>query len=206
MSRPDVERMHHAIQHINLEEGQSLNLYRYANRVPLLFQPGACAITAAVAQTNWRPYGLNQSRGQLPTGPLTIMVHVASVWVPFTSESKEAIASYPEILTEIRKALQAVGRQLGTFLNRKKKVLAEDHRRQIFLRYLKEVARAVSRINGVDEEPLYEKLLTLAKSKTAAADLEFDELGQIIKPAEDSESGEGSSDEEAAIDEEPMGV
>jgi len=54
-------------------------------------------------------YGLSQSRGQLPTGPVTIMVHMASVWVPFTSESKEAIASYPEIQKELRLAL-AIGR------------------------------------------------------------------------------------------------
>ncbi|HCK72423.1 MAG TPA: hypothetical protein DHW38_12660, partial [Planctomycetaceae bacterium] len=51
-------------------------------------------------------------RGNLPSGPVTLMVHLASVWVPFTSESKEAIAAYPEIEKEIRLALQAVGRKL----------------------------------------------------------------------------------------------
>ena len=60
--------------------------------------------------TNWRSYGLTQSRGQLPSGPVTIMVHMASVWVPFTSESKEAIAGYPEIQKELRLALLAFKR------------------------------------------------------------------------------------------------
>ena len=80
--------------------------------------------------TNWRAYGLSQSRGSLPSGPVTVMVHMASVWVPFTSESKEAIASYPEIQKELRLALQAVGRKLGMYLRRRLKVKHEGERRQ----------------------------------------------------------------------------
>ena len=67
---------------------------RYANRVPLQFKSGSCAITQTVIEgMNWRSYGLSQSRGAMPKGPVSVMVHMASVWVPFTSESKEAIAS-----------------------------------------------------------------------------------------------------------------
>ncbi|MDP3918626.1 MAG: DNA topoisomerase VI subunit B, partial [Nanoarchaeota archaeon] len=79
-------------------------IIRYANRVPLQHQAGACAVTKSVTQTAWRNYGLAQSRGALPSGPVIIMVHMASVWVPFTSESKEAIASYPEIIKEVKLA------------------------------------------------------------------------------------------------------
>ena len=50
------------------------------------------------------------------------MVHIASVWVPFTSESKEAIANYPEIQKEIRLGLQGVGRKLGMYLRRRLRV------------------------------------------------------------------------------------
>ena len=75
---------------------------RYANRVPLLYQQSAGAITRSVVNTAWRNYGLNQSRGALPVGPMTLVVHIGSVWVPFTSESKEAIAHYPEIIKEIK--------------------------------------------------------------------------------------------------------
>ena len=118
---------------------------RYANRVPLQFQPGACAITQSIMSTNWRSYGLSQSRGSLPSGPVTVMVHMASVWVPFTSESKEAIASYPEIQKELRLALQSVGRKLAMYVRRRQKVKQEGERRQIFLRYLGEVATAAAR-------------------------------------------------------------
>src|SRR5262249_14194971 len=101
LGKDDIERLHAAMKNVNLSEGQTMQVLRYANRVPLQFQPAACAITQSVVANSWRAYGLTQSRGQLPTGPVTVMVHMASVWVPFTSESKEAIAAYPEILKEL---------------------------------------------------------------------------------------------------------
>jgi DNA topoisomerase-6 subunit B len=106
------------------------------------------------------------------------------VWVPFTSESKEAIASYPEIQKELRLALQAVGRHLGTYVRRRLKVKQQGERRQIFLRYLGEVATAVSEINAVDRAALYEQLLNVAKKRTAEADMKLDDRGRPIEDAE----------------------
>jgi len=144
LKEQDIAQLYMAMKNVNLTEGQTMQVLRYANRVPLQFQPAACAITQAVVANNWRAYGLSQSRGQLPVGPVTVMVRMASVWVPFTSESKEAIAAYPEIMRELRLGLQAVGRKFAMFLNRRNRVRQEGERREIFLRYLGEVATAVA--------------------------------------------------------------
>ena len=170
-----------SLQTMNLNEGQTMTVYRFANRVPLQFQPGACLITQSVSQMNWRAYGLSQTRGQLPRGPLTIIVHLASVWVPFTSESKEAIAAYPEIQKELRLALQTVGRKLGMFLKRRQQVKREGERRSVFLRYLGEVADALSEISGKPRDEIYEDLVAVARSKTAVADTRFGEDGRPIE-------------------------
>jgi DNA topoisomerase-6 subunit B len=168
-----------------------MEVMRYANRVPLQFQQAACAITQTVTQTNWRSYGLQQSRGGLPRGPVSIMVHIASVWVPFTSESKEAIASYPEIQKEIRLGLQAVGRKLGMYVRKRMRVKQQGDRRDIFMRYLKEVATAVHELNGVDRDGLYDQLVTVAKRVTADADMKLDDRGRKIKePTEETDFGE----------------
>ncbi len=99
---------------------QPIQLLRFANRVPLLFQQGACAITAAVEQMDWRRYGLDQRGGAgLPVGPALLLVHLASTKVPFTSEAKEAIAPDPEIEKELTLALQAAARHLRTHLSRR---------------------------------------------------------------------------------------
>jgi DNA topoisomerase-6 subunit B len=184
LKKDEIARLHQSMKNVNLSEGQTMQVLRYANRVPLQFQPAACAITQAVIANNWRSYGLPQSRGQLPTGPVTVMVHMASVWVPFTSESKEAIASYPEILKELRLALQAVGRKLAIYLNRRNRVQQEGERREVFLRYLGEVATAVASIKEYGERPkkeLYERLLHVAKKKTAEADTRLDVSGSKVE-------------------------
>jgi DNA topoisomerase VI subunit B len=172
------------MKNVNLSEGQTMQVLRYANRVPLQFQPAACAITQSVIGNNWRAYGLTQPRGQLPVGPVTVMVHMASVWVPFTSESKEAIAGYPEIQKELRLGLQAVGRKLAMYLNQRKRVRQEGERREIFLRYLGEVATAVSSIKESGDrsrKELYSRLVDVAKKKTAVADTKLDDRGKKLE-------------------------
>ncbi|PYS31152.1 MAG: DNA topoisomerase VI subunit B [Acidobacteria bacterium] len=181
LEKEDIGQLHAAMKNVNLSEGESMQVLRYANRVPLQFQPAACAITQAMIANNWRSYGLSQSRGQLPAGPVTVMVHMASVWVPFTSESKEAIASYPEVTKELRLALQAVGRKLAMYLNRRNRVRQEGERREIFLRYLGEVASAVASIKDYGDrsrKELYGRLLHVAKRKTAEADTRLDGSGK----------------------------
>ena len=116
---------------------------RFANRVPLQYQQGACAITKGVLGLNWKSYGLPQSRGALPGGPLTIAVHMASVWVPFTSESKEAIASYPEIIKELRLALQDCGRKLATHVRKGIRLHRELQKRSYIEKYIPAIGEAL---------------------------------------------------------------
>ena len=190
MKRPDRLKLFQAMKNVNVSDGQSMQVLRYANRVPLQFKQRDCAITQGVIANNWRSYGLSQSRGGLPNGPVTVMVHIASVWVPFTSESKEAIAAYPEIEKELRLALQAVGRKLGMYLRKRKRAKQEGERRSVFLRYLGEVASAVNDINGADREKLYNQLLKVAKRKTAEADVKLDRRG---KPLEEDDQNYGKN-------------
>jgi DNA topoisomerase-6 subunit B len=130
---------------------QLVTLVRFANRVPLLFQQSACAITDAVVRTDWRSYGLSQSKGALPTGPAIILVHVASVWVPFTSESKEAVADYDEIVREIRLALQECGRKLGIFVKRRKKEAEAERKRSYIEKYIPYIGEALQEILAIDQ-------------------------------------------------------
>src|SRR5437773_9820450 len=124
------------------DERELARVIRYANRVPLLYQQSGCAIFQSVLDTTWRNYGVTQSRGALPAGPMVIFVHMASVWVPFTSESKEAIADYDEIRKEIKLALQECGRRLGVFLRRREQAKSEFRRRNICELYIEEVVEA----------------------------------------------------------------
>ena len=124
---------------------------RYANRVPLLYQKSACAMTRSVLNTAWRNYALQQSAGALPSGPLIIMVHMASVWVPFTSESKEAVAHYPEIIKEVRLALQECGRRLSVFIRRRRKAAESERKKAYIEQYIPHIAIALREMLDLTE-------------------------------------------------------
>jgi DNA topoisomerase-6 subunit B len=150
------------------EDNELARVIRYANRVPLLYQQSACATFKAVLDTSWRNYGVAQSRGALPAGPMVIFVHMASVWVPFTSESKEAIADYDEIRKEIKLALQECGRRLGVFVRRREHAKSEFRRRNIFELYIEEVVEACNRLKGgkLPKQKLKDQLQKIALKRT----------------------------------------
>jgi DNA topoisomerase-6 subunit B len=145
-----------------------VELFRFANRVPLLFQRSACGITEAVVKTDWRNYLLSQPKGSLPVGPMALLVHIASVWVPFTSESKEAVAHYPEIIREIQLAAQECGRKLAAHIRKRQHADYQAQRRSIFELYIHEVAQAIGKIVGRSPDPIRREFMRVAEKVTEA--------------------------------------
>ncbi len=125
---------------------KTVRVMRFANRVPLLYQQGACGITKSIQATSWKSYGLQQSRSALPVGPCSIVLHVTSVWVPFTSEEKSALAHYDELMKEMRLALQECGRKLASFVNKKKRLKDEVKKRSYIEKYIPHVAEGLKKI------------------------------------------------------------
>lgn len=178
----------------------AVNVMRFANKVPLLFQPGACALTKAIQETNWKPYGLGQSGESVPTGAAVIVIHMASVWVPFTSEAKEAIAHYDDIIKEAKLALQEAGRTLAKYTSKKNKMQSQLARANLFERYIPEVAHSLGKLADADEKKLREQLEAMTKKADIqeaihgmkATNEEYDEdfasFGKDDESEEDEES------------------
>lgn len=157
-----------------------VKVMRFANRVPLLYQPGACSTTESIVDTSWKNYGMSQSKGALPVGPLTIIIHIASVWVPFTSESKEAIAHYPEIIKEMKLALQEAGRKLAIYIHKNIRAAEQKERVDLFEKYIPELAASLSNLTGEKKEHLEEKLKKVLSKKMF-------ELMEGIEPEQEKE-------------------
>ncbi len=147
---------------------KTIELFRFANRVPLLFQRSACGMTESIVKTDWRNYMLSQPKGSLPVGPMALLVHIASVWVPFTSEAKEALAHYPEIIREIQLAAQECGRKLATFIRKKQQADYQAQRRSIFELYIEEVASSIHQITGKSRDAIRRDFLRVAEQVTEA--------------------------------------
>lgn len=163
-----------------------VQVFRFANRVPLQYQASACAMTKAAISVPWKSYGLQQARGAVPIGPLVIMMSISSVWVPYTSESKEAVAHYPEIIKELRLALMEAARRLQRFLHRRKRHADEEKKRSYIEKYLSPIHEALCEILGqknVDVEKLESELKVILEKSRAhkTVKLEKHEIAQTVK-------------------------
>ena len=145
----------------SLQGDSTAEIIRFANRVPLQYQQSACSSTKSITDTKWKQYGLQQSGKNIPVGPVVIVVHIASVWVPFTSESKESIAHYPEIIKEIKLAVQECGRQLGKYVKKQRKVKDEAKKRSYLDKYVPIIGEALKELltlKDTDEKTINDNL------------------------------------------------
>ncbi|MFP3908570.1 MAG: DNA topoisomerase VI subunit B [Archaeoglobaceae archaeon] len=141
---------------------EKMRLLRHANKIPLLYQQGGCAITKAVESVSWRNYGLHQSKGELPACPAVLMVHAASTNIPYTSEAKEAISHIPEIIDEIRLALQELGRKLKEYLEKKDRLKKKRKKEDALNTVLPLLARQVCEVlekDPIDVERVVDKIM-----------------------------------------------
>jgi len=135
-----------------LDEDGTVDVMRFANRVPLVYQRGACATTDVIKEIGWRNYGLDQpgSTG-IPNGAGVIMIHVASTNVPFTSESKDAVANVPEIEDEIELAIREAARELKRFLKKRRSLEKRQKKQSVIATILPVMAEKLSEMTERDE-------------------------------------------------------
>jgi DNA topoisomerase-6 subunit B len=156
-----------------LEDGGQAKVMRFANRVPLVYQRGACATTDVVKSIGWRNYGLDQSGGSgIPTGPAVIMVHVASTNVPFTSESKDAIANVPEIEDEIELAIREAARELKSYLNRRQSLQKRRKKQDVIGRILPEMATKLAEVTDRTEPEIDGALARIMNNVSVEREIE----------------------------------
>ncbi|MGC8651636.1 MAG: DNA topoisomerase VI subunit B [Candidatus Micrarchaeia archaeon] len=162
------------------EAGYEGNTLRFANRVPLLFDSGNCAITTAVKGIEWKRYGID-----LDTQPVSVFVNVSSVYIPYSGVGKEAIAEEDEIVDEIKLALMDAARGLQRYISGKAHLHEEASKYNAIMRYTKQLASDLSSISGADRATVEKKLEALiAKHYPKAAKLD------------EPEGAKGSSTEE----------
>jgi DNA topoisomerase-6 subunit B len=137
-----------------------VKILRFANRIPLLFQQGDCAVTTAIASIDWRRYGLDQPSGTgIPIGPAIFLTHVASTKIPYTSESKEAIADVEEIENEIKLAFREVARKVQMHINKKvRRVKTREKFDLITIPSLEKVITRIMDVVWIEDVVEYEKV------------------------------------------------
>jgi DNA topoisomerase-6 subunit B len=164
---------------------QRYEIMRFANRAPLLFDAGGCALTKAVQDVEWKRYGLRD----IETSPVTIFVNLISTHIPYVSTGKQAVSDIDEIVQEIRFALMDVGRRFNRFHSKRRRAEEHSARRDRLLKYVTEIAPALGEMINRDKSKLLEKWTKLIEDNVGVTLEELD--GEEEIPEE--ENGEGTA-------------
>ncbi|NHN65372.1 DNA topoisomerase VI subunit B [Haloarcula sp. JP-Z28] len=170
-----------------LESEGTVDVMRFANRVPLVYQRGACATTDVVKSIRWRNYNLDQPGGSgIPKGPAVIMVHVASTNVPFTSESKDAIANVPEMEDEIELAIREAARELKSYLNKRRSMQQRREKQDKLATILPEMAEKLTEVTDNDELHIDDSLARIMNNVLVEREVEDDTVRVRIENNDDT--------------------
>ncbi|NGM67641.1 DNA topoisomerase VI subunit B [Natronolimnobius sp. AArcel1] len=178
----------------DLEAEGSADVLRFANRVPLVYQRGACATTDVVKSIGWRNYGLDQPGGSgVPNGPAVIMIHVASTNVPFTSESKDAVANVPAIEDEIELAIREAARELKSFLNKRRSMQQRRKKQNVLGKILPEMASKVAEVTGNEEPNIDDAIARIMNNVLVEREVEQNGTTQAVSIVVENNSGTNES-------------
>ena len=132
---------------------EDILLYRFANKIPLVYDESGDVSWKIVKSINWRKYGLT------PGMPFAVLVHICSTKIPWKTVGKEMIADRPEVSREILNGIREVARRLGAYVSRKEKIRREKARLSVFARYLPKIAEFSTRLAGKEKIPDIGELL-----------------------------------------------
>lgn len=166
----------------DLEAEGKGDVLRFANRVPLVYQRGACATTDVVKSIGWRNYNVDQPGGSgLPNGPIVIMVHIASTNVPFTSESKDAVANVPNIESEIELAIREAARKLKSYLKKRRSLQKRKKKQNVIAEILPQMASKLAEVTDNDEPKIGDSLARIMNNVLVERHVEDDTVQLVVE-------------------------
>jgi DNA topoisomerase-6 subunit B len=144
-------------------EQRKAEIMRFANRVPLTFDQGSCAITEGLKSIDWKRYGIRD----LDNAPVTIFVNIVSTQVPYLSTGKQSVAPEPEILHEVRQTTMKIARKLQKYIRAKRAAKEEEMRSKVFDTYVPVILREAANL-AETEVPEYEPVLAKVTRRAQA--------------------------------------
>lgn len=142
-------------------EGSSGSILRFANKVPLLFDSGTCGITEAIRGLQWKRYNIDD----FEKSPISILVSVCSVYIPYSGVGKQSVAQEEEIMEEIRLAVMDSLRILQRYLSGVRQRTSAETKYKTIMRYVSQLAGDLGELTGMKGETIEQSLKTLIEKK-----------------------------------------
>ncbi len=137
------------------------SILRFANKVPMLFDASSCAITEAAKSIQWKRYGITNFDEE----PVSVMVNISSVYVPYSGVGKQAVAQEDEIVEEIKLALMDCGRTLQRYISGVKNKKEQESRYKTIMRYVDQLSSDLAEITGNESEDIKHGLISIIENR-----------------------------------------
>ncbi len=153
-----------------------MTIYRFANRIPLLFDEASGVIwKSSNKNINWKTYSVENDT------PLVIAVHVCSTKIPYKSVGKEFMADQPEVEKEITNAIREAARGVRSFIRRRTRIQRERRRLNIFEKFLPKIAEFSAKLSEQENAPDINPLLMVVSANLPEVEEKLEEVPIIVE-------------------------
>lgn len=179
----------------------SFKLYRFANKIPLLYDEGSDVAREVVSEVGINKMGITKKEAKeqfqndqssksdraVELLPLHIFFHICSTKIPYKSAGKESIASEGEMKKYMKFCLSDLYRKVSAQIRRDLKIKDAENRLKLYKYYIPLIVDAVSDSIKVDRTKLSELFVEIAEKHVKK---EIIPTEGIIKDKEEIDSRE----------------
>ncbi len=154
----------------------SFKLYRFANKIPLLYDEGSDVARDAVSEVEINKMGISkkevkdkfahaESRSDkaIELLPTHIFFHICSTKIPYKTAGKESIASEGDLKKYMKACLADLYRKVSAQIRKELKMKEAESRLRLYKHYIPLVISAISESIKVDTRRLSEAFSQLAE-------------------------------------------
>lgn len=166
----------------------SFKLYRFANKIPLLYDEGSDVAREVISEVGINKMGISKkevkeqfsnvetrSDRTVEYLPIHIFFHICSTKIPYKTAGKESIASEGDLKKYMKSCLSDLYRKVSAQIRRELKIKEDENKLRLYKHYIPFIVNAISESIKIDSKKLSKAFQNLAEKYVSG------ELSNIAK-------------------------
>lgn len=166
----------------------SFKLYRFANKIPLLYDEGSDVAREVISEVGINKMGISKkevkeqfsnvetrSDRTVEYLPIHIFFHICSTKIPYKTAGKESIASEGDLKKYMKSCLSDLYRKVSAQIRRELKIKEDENKLRLYKHYIPFIVSAISESIKIDTKKLSNAFQIMAEKYVSG------ELSNITK-------------------------
>jgi len=154
----------------------SFKLYRFANKIPLLYDEGSDVAREVISEVGINKMGISKkevkeqfsnvetrSDRTVEYLPIHIFFHICSTKIPYKTAGKESIASEGDLKKYMKSCLSDLYRKVSAQIRRELKIKEDENKLRLYKHYIPFIVNAISESIKIDSKKLSKAFQNLAE-------------------------------------------